>query len=105
MKRIAIGLVCSMLAANILFAQTGSGTVGGIVQDSSKALIPGVTITLTNIATGVSRTQLSNEAGAYNFASVQLGTYKLTAELAGFKQAVANDLPVGTNAQVRWDFT
>src|SRR5262245_57655 len=106
MRRILgiLTLLCAVLAATNGFAQTGSGQVGGIVQDSSRALIPGVTLTLTNIATGVSSAQISNEAGTYNFASVQPGSYKLTAELAGFKQAVANDLAVGTNAQVRWNF-
>lgn len=98
-------LLCLVLTAGNALAQTGSGQVGGIVQDATKALIPGVTITLTNTATGVVTTQISNETGAYGFASVPPGTYKLTAELAGFRQAVANDLQVGTNAQVRWDFT
>src|SRR5262249_7150863 len=62
-------------------------------------------VTLTNIDTGVVNTQVSNETGAYNFPVVPPGNYKLTAELPGFKQAVANDLKVGPNAQVRWDFT
>src|SRR3977135_2860366 len=93
------------LAAGNVFAQTGSGQVGGIVQDSTKALVPGVSVTLTNTDTGVVNTTISNETGAYNFVSVQPGNYRVTAELPGFKQAVANDLKVGPNAQVRWDFT
>jgi hypothetical protein len=75
------------------------------VQDPSKALMPGVTITMTNTATGVVATQVSNESGAYSFQSVLPGTYKLSASLPGFKTSVANDLVVGTTAQVRWDFT
>src|SRR5205814_705924 len=98
-------LLCLLVAANSGCAQTGSGQVGGIVQDSTKALVPGVSVTLTNTDTGVVNTQVSNETGAYNFVSVQPGNYKLVAELPGFKQAVANDLKVGPNAQVRWDFT
>src|SRR5437867_12419501 len=103
--RTAALLLGLVLAANNMFAQTGSGQVGGIVQDSTKALVPGVSVTLTNTDTGVVNTQISNETGAYNFVSVQPGNYKLVAELPGFKQAVANDLKVGPNAQVRWDFT
>src|SRR5437870_5203754 len=98
-------LICLLLASSSAFAQTGSGQVGGIVQDASKALVPGVSVTLTNTETGVVNTRVSNETGAYSFVSVPPGNYKLTAELPGFKVSVANDLKVGPNAQVRWDFT
>src|SRR5437762_11464023 len=93
-----------VLISGNAFAQTGSGQVGGIVQDATKALVPGVSVTLTNADTGVVNTTITNETGAYNFVSVQPGNYKVTAELPGFRQAVANDLKVGPNAQVRWDF-
>ena len=68
-------LVCLMLfAAAVLSAQTGNGQIGGVVQDASRALIPGVTVTLTNPDTGVITTQVTNETGVYNFASVPFGT-------------------------------
>src|SRR5205085_2475595 len=102
---VTVALLCLVLAAGNVFAQTGSGSVGGIVQDSTKALVPGVSVTLTNIDTGVVNTTISNETGSYNFVSVQPGNYKVTAQLPGFKEAVANALKVGPNAQVRWDFT
>jgi hypothetical protein len=100
-------LLCSLSFLFVVnaFAQTGNGQLGGIVQDPSKALIPGVSLTLTNSDTGVTITQISNESGAYQFQSVPPGNYKLTAELPGFRQAVANGVVVGTNAQVRRDFT
>jgi len=97
--------VCVILSAGNLFAQAGNGQVGGVVQDSTKALIPGVTVTLTNKATGVTDSRLSNDAGAYNFPSVQPGTYMVTAALTGFKTSTADDLLVNANAQVRWNFT
>ena len=97
------GLLCFLLSSGTAFGQASQ--VGGIVQDPSKALIPGVTITLTNNGTGVVSTQISNEAGAYSFQSVQPGVYKLTAALPGFRTSVVNELPVGTTTQVRWDFT
>jgi hypothetical protein len=54
-------------------AQTGNGQVNGTVQDISKALVPGVTVTLTNTATGVVSTQVTNESGIYNFPVVTAG--------------------------------
>ena len=107
MKRIpfAAALLVFLLAGSYLFGQTVNSQVGGSVQDPSKALIPGATITLTNNGTGVTSTTVSNEAGAYSFPSVPPGTYKMTAALPGFKTAVVNELPVGQSVQVRWNFT
>ncbi|HEX5000600.1 MAG TPA: TonB-dependent receptor [Terriglobia bacterium] len=98
-------LLVRLAAPSGVLAQTGNGQVSGIVQDSSKALLPGVTVTLGNIETGIESTQISNATGAYTFASVPPGAYKLKAHLENFKQSVVNDLKVGANAQVRWDFT
>ena len=98
MKRVVLVAFCFViLSASNLFAQAGNGQVGGIVQDSTKALIPGVTVTLTNKATGVADTRLSNDSGAYNFPSVPPGTYTVTAVLTGFKTSTANDLLVNAN--------
>ena len=66
------------------FAQVNS-SIGGTVEDPSKALIPGVTITATNTGTGVVNTTITNESGVYNFAALIPGAYKVTAELTGFR--------------------
>jgi hypothetical protein len=79
--------------------------LGGTVSDPSGALIPGVTITATNVATGVVASVLTNESGAYNFASLQTGTYKVSAELPGFQTQVYNDVALGVSQQVRLNFT
>jgi len=89
--------------ANTAFAQSNNGSVGGIVQDSTKALIPGVAITLVNTGTGLTDSRLSNESGSYNFAGVPPGQYTISAGLQGFKTSVFN-IPIGTSAQVRQDF-
>src|SRR5689334_17832462 len=106
MKRLlfAAGLFFLFAVANV-FGQSVNSQVGGVVQDPSKALVPGVTITLINTQTSVANTQISNESGAYSFPSVPPGTYRMTAALPGFKTAVVNELPVGQSVQVRWNFT
>src|SRR5678816_1474106 len=77
----SIVLICLFSAA--AFAQNSG--VSGSVSDQSNALIPGVTVTATNIDTGVVVTNISNEAGTYNFVSLQPGNYKMTASLPGFQ--------------------
>src|SRR5207253_7934200 len=87
MRRLATAtaVLLSIVLSAATFAQTINATLGGTVSDSSGALIPGVTITATNTATGVVSSVLTNEAGTYQFASLQSGLYKVSAELAGFK--------------------
>src|SRR6266481_4385292 len=69
-----------------LAAQTGLGVVRGTVQDSSKAVIPGAKVTLTNTATGVGRDSTSNADGIYYFGAVSIGPYTLLVESQGFKK-------------------
>jgi len=86
MKRfVAAAWLLSFLVFTNTFAQTTNATLGGTVSDASRALIPGVTITATNTQTGIVSSAVSNETGAYNFPSLQTGTYKVTAELPGFQ--------------------
>ena len=86
-------------------AQSTSASVGGFVQDSSQAFIPGVTVTATNTQTGVVTKTLTNESGAYNIPALLPGTYRLTAELTGFKSQVINGVQLGQSATARHNFT
>ena len=61
-------LVCIIWAGSAS-AQVNS-SVGGIIQDSIQALIPGVTISAANTQTGVVGTTLTNDSGAYNFPAI-----------------------------------
>src|SRR3989454_11924828 len=108
MKRVfvAISVVLScFVPIQAIFAQSGNASVGGFVQDPSQAFIPGVTVTATNTQTGVVTTALSNESGTYNIAGLLPGTYKLSAELPGFKTQVINDVQLGQSATARYNFT
>src|SRR6185295_16205522 len=82
-------------------AQSSNASVGGFVQDVTQAFIPGVMITATNTQTGVLSSALSNESGTYNIPSLLPGTYKLAAELPGFKTQVINDVQLGQGASAR----
>ena len=86
MRKIFTAMVAlSLLLSLNAFSQSTNATVGGTVQDATGAFIPGVSVTATNKGTGIVTTVVTNEAGAYQFASLQPGSYEIKAELPGFQ--------------------
>jgi len=62
-----------------------TATLLGTVSDSSDSVVPNVTVTITNHATGVAKTASTNNVGQYMVPGVQVGTYELKATAQGFK--------------------
>jgi hypothetical protein len=67
-------------------SQAMNGTIEGTVKDESGAVLPGVTVTVTNFETGAARVVISNEEGTYRAQLLPLGRYQVTGELQGFKK-------------------
>jgi hypothetical protein len=93
------------LATGAAFAQFDSATLLGSIRDSKGASLPGATMTLKNIATGISVTTQSDSNGDYQFPNVRIGTYQVSAELQGFSTALAENVVVTINARQRVDLT
>lgn len=102
---IALGFLACLALCTQAFAQSTFATVSGTVADPSGAVLPGVSLTATNTATGVATTVVSNEAGAYNLTGLLPGVYTVSAELPGFQKATYTDVTLGNAAQVRFNFT
>src|SRR5437867_9981758 len=103
------GLKSTSVCALFLFlgvpsagAQQFTGGVRGIVRDAN-GVIPGVTVTLTNEATNISRDVTTNEVGQYNFPAVPPGTYTLKTQLTGYKTYESKGLTVGTQQFITLD--
>src|SRR5690242_21708159 len=81
---------CVLMGAVILFtapalvAQFTTASLGGVVSDSSGAVIPGAKLSLTNQQTGLSRTATSDAQGHYLFPALPVGHYELFVEKGGF---------------------
>lgn len=80
-------------AAQTVTATTGA--VNGIVTDSTKAVVPGVTVRLSGPSLMTGRIVLTDETGAYHFSAVPAGDHTLTFELAGFGPVVREGIQVG----------
>jgi hypothetical protein len=63
-----------------------NGTIEGTIVDESGGVLPGVTVTITNVDTGTERVVVTNESGLYRAPLLPLGTYRVAAELQGFKK-------------------
>jgi hypothetical protein len=78
-----------LLASTVFLAsgQSSRGTVTGLVSDSSRAVVSGAAVELTNTSTKVVRSATTNEAGIYRFDGVDLGSYTIKVTANGFKAA------------------
>src|SRR3954470_2886156 len=103
MKRFAavLAVICALAAPRLAFAQVDRATVNGTVKDSGGAVVPGATVTVTNLATNVATTQQTTEAGSYFAVNLIPGHYRVDVELSGFKKySQAIVLEVGQRARV-----
>jgi hypothetical protein len=92
-------VVCLALNA-AAYAQVNA-ILGGTVSDQSGAVIPGATLTVTNVNTGIVTTRTANETGNYEFPALQPGTYTLTASYQGFQTMTYTNVILGQGQQVR----
>ncbi len=104
--RIGLALCALLLAApaSDAAAQAVSGSIAGIVKDSSGASVPGATVTVTSLERKTVDAVVSNESGFYVKDRLLPGTYEVKAELANFKSAVLREVRVSVDTQTRVDF-
>ena len=102
MMALLIGAAIGWLAPGTAYAQA-TGTITGIVTDESGAVMPGVTVDVTNTATNQSRTAVSGPDGFYTVLLLQPGPYSVKATLQGFKTAVREGVRVEVQSTARVD--
>ena len=88
-------------APNLQAQLSTTQTIEGLVTDATGAVIPGATVTMTNVDTGIVTTVTTNETGNYRFSYVPVGNYSVRCELGGFKTQSVSGVRVETTAQVR----
>src|SRR5271165_1897613 len=86
-------------------AQTFRGTILGSVSDSSGAAVPGATVTIKNLDTGLTRTVTTSDDGTYGAPELPIGNYSVSVEKAGFKLGVVSGIKVEVSSERRADVT
>ena len=85
-RTLATVLAVLLLAATPAFSQViGAGNMDGRMVDATGAVLPGVTVTVQNLDTGLTRTAITESSGRFRLLSLPVGPYTLTAELSGFQ--------------------
>ncbi|HTR25412.1 MAG TPA: TonB-dependent receptor [Terriglobales bacterium] len=104
-RAFVLAVLLVFLSASLLMAQTYQGRILGLVTDQSGAVVGGAKVTITNTATGISRTLATTAAGEYNAPNLEPGPYMVTAEAPGFKKVERTALRLEVAKDIRVDFT
>lgn len=100
-----IGLVWMTLLATPLLAQRTTGDILGSVTDPSGAVMPGVLIEVTHSGSAATRSIVTDASGNYQISFLPVGTYAVTATIAGFKKEAVSNLVLNVVDRKRVDFT
>ena len=99
---VAIG-VCLFLHGTAS-AQTNTGRISGTVTDSTSAVVPGATVTVTNDETHLESKATTDSAGYYLVVNLPVGTYNVTVEATGFKKSSRTGFTLDNAARISADF-
>src|SRR5688572_3252132 len=92
MRHVIYCVVALALSAGAALAQENSTEIRGRALDAQDAVLPGVTITATNQATGIFREAVTNADGTYFIPALTPGQYEIAAALSGFKRHAQRDV-------------
>ena len=97
-------LLGGLLGQQTLFAQTTTGTILGVVNDSTGAVLPGASIQIRNTGTGVVSNTTTDAQGRFSVPDLQVGSYQITATHMGFQTSVRQGVTLTVGGQAVVDF-
>lgn len=104
MKRPVLSLTAAVLVlSSLALAQSNNQTITGTVTDASGAVLPGVSITVVNDGTGLTRSVVTNESGVYTVPQIPIGSYRVEAELPGFRKEIRRGVTLQVDQRARID--
>jgi hypothetical protein len=98
-------LILASVATGNVFAQNIGAVLQGLITDEQHGVLPGVSLTITNVETGISRVVVSDGGGWYRAPALPPGAYDVTAELSGFVTLRRSGLTLTTGQEPRIDIT
>ena len=98
-RQVCAALILAFGVQGVAFGQTTLGRLVGTVLDSSGGVLPGATVTLTNVQTNQVQTAVSGDNGAFVFPQVSVGKYKVDIALQSFKTATFTDVEINVGQE------
>src|SRR5208282_5409099 len=80
-----LAIVASLSPSQAMAQGETTSAIVGQVRDTTNAVVPGATVTVTNLETGLRRSAKTDDAGRFNFPQLKPGTYSVKAEAQGFE--------------------
>src|SRR6185312_1707695 len=103
MLRFSTILLCVLSLLGVLSAQTGNGTITGVVTDPTGAVVANAPIEVKNTETGVVFRAVSTDTGNYTVPQLPIGSYELTATVQGFKKYDRRNITLAAAQVLRLD--
>ena len=97
--RAATIVLTAILLPSVGIAQMTRGSIAGTARDASGAVVPGATMTVTNVATNAAQTVVTDAEGFYRVPALEPGRYTVTTELSGFRKVEQRDVDVRAGAR------
>lgn len=101
--RLAVALLCALFLLGVLSAQTGNGTITGVVTDPTGAVVSNAAIEAKNTETGVVFRAVSTDTGNYTISQVPIGKYELSTTVQGFKRYNRQNITISAAQVLRLD--
>lgn len=101
----SIFTVLVLISPSVARAQVDTGSVAGVIVDESGGALPGVNVTVTNLATQQARATVTNESGRYQLTALQPSRYSIKAELQGFATVLRPDVTVNVGSVIDVNLT
>jgi Carboxypeptidase regulatory-like domain len=98
-----LSVIVAMGVVDRLVAQIGAGAMAGSLVDQAGAALPGATVTVVAGETNLSRSVVTDQSGDYFVGGLAPGSYRVRAELSGFRPLIREGIRVTTGETVRLD--
>src|SRR5271154_1364979 len=100
-----LALIMLLMTAPVFAQVIPTGTISGVVKDSTGLMVSKASVAVVNVESNFSRTTMTNDNGAYRFPALPIGHYNVKVEMAGFKTETQRDLTLDVAQEAVVNFT
>jgi hypothetical protein len=100
---LAVSLVSTLEPGAIVFGQSATGQITGVVRDSTGAVVVGAPVTVSSQLTGLARTTTTNAAGGFSFPLLPVSVYTVKVDQKGFRSVSRSDIQLNVDQVARVD--